>query len=257
MKPRSARSPGASTSSGCSPREAPELSQTEMSAALGLPLPTVHRLTAVLAERGFLERDPRTRRFRLGLEVARLLPPLLSGLRLPERRARARRPARGRHGRDGQPRGAAGRRDRLPAERVRRPAAERAHAGRHAPARALHRARQVPARPAARRGGARRRSGPSPYERRTRRDAHDLGGAATPRSSGSGATGVAQSWEEYEIGLASVAVPVGWLDGPSSAALNVSLPTSRATRAFRRELRRAAARRSPRGSRRASRPHGH
>jgi DNA-binding IclR family transcriptional regulator len=42
-------------------REAPELTQTEISAALGLPLPTVHRLTAVLAERGFLERDPRTR----------------------------------------------------------------------------------------------------------------------------------------------------------------------------------------------------
>src|ERR671916_343707 len=65
-------------------REAPELSQTEISTALGLPLPTVHRLTAVLAERGFLERDPRTRRFRLGLEVARFMPPLLSGLRLPD-----------------------------------------------------------------------------------------------------------------------------------------------------------------------------
>jgi DNA-binding IclR family transcriptional regulator len=55
----------------------PELSQKEISDALGLPLPTVHRLTGVLADRGFLERDPRTKRFRLGLEVARLMPALL------------------------------------------------------------------------------------------------------------------------------------------------------------------------------------
>jgi DNA-binding IclR family transcriptional regulator len=48
--------------------------------------------------------------------------------------------------------------------------------------------------------------------------------------------GVAQSWEEYEVGLAALAVPVTWLDGPGSAAVNVSLPTSRATRAFRSEL---------------------
>ena len=65
-------------------RQGPELSQTEMSEALGLPLPTVHRLCAVLAERGFLERQPHTRRFRLGLELAHLMPALLSGLRLPE-----------------------------------------------------------------------------------------------------------------------------------------------------------------------------
>src|ERR671917_1487367 len=65
-------------------RGEPELTQTEISAALGLPLPTVHRLTAVLAERGYLDRDPRTRRFRLGLEIARFMPPLLSGLRLPD-----------------------------------------------------------------------------------------------------------------------------------------------------------------------------
>ena len=31
-------------------------------------------------------------------------------------------------------------------------------------------------------------------------------------------------------------MPVGWLDGPGSAALNVSLPTTRATRAFRGKL---------------------
>jgi DNA-binding IclR family transcriptional regulator len=47
---------------------------------------------------------------------------------------------------------------------------------------------------------------------------------------------VAQSWEEYEVGLVALAVPLTWLDGPGSAALNVSLPTSRATREFRGEL---------------------
>src|SRR5205085_12685712 len=61
-----------------------ELSQKEISAALGLPMPTVHRLTAVLTERGWLDRDAATRRLRLGLELTRLTPALLSGLRLPD-----------------------------------------------------------------------------------------------------------------------------------------------------------------------------
>ena len=43
-----------------------ELSQKEISEALGLPMPTVHRLTALLTERGWLDRDPATRRLRLG-----------------------------------------------------------------------------------------------------------------------------------------------------------------------------------------------
>src|SRR3954462_14771404 len=65
-------------------RIAPELSQKEMSDALGLPMPTIHRLTRVLSDRGYLARDPASRRFRLGLELARLMPALLSGLGLPE-----------------------------------------------------------------------------------------------------------------------------------------------------------------------------
>lgn len=35
-----------------------ELYQKEISEALGLPMPTVHRLTALLTERGWLDRDP-------------------------------------------------------------------------------------------------------------------------------------------------------------------------------------------------------
>ncbi|HEU0023412.1 MAG TPA: IclR family transcriptional regulator, partial [Thermoleophilaceae bacterium] len=64
--------------------EPPELTQKEISERLGLPVPTVHRLTKLLIERGWLVRDPASRRLRLGLGVARLLPALLSGLRLPD-----------------------------------------------------------------------------------------------------------------------------------------------------------------------------
>ena len=35
-----------------------EFSQTEISQTLGLPMPTVHRLVALLTERGWLDRDP-------------------------------------------------------------------------------------------------------------------------------------------------------------------------------------------------------
>jgi IclR family acetate operon transcriptional repressor len=82
---------------------------------------------------------------------------------------------------------------------------------------------------------ARDAAGPEPYEQRTPAtattwDALRLALARIRRD------GVAISWEEYEVGLASIAVPVPWLDGPGSAAVNVSLPTTRANRAFRAEL---------------------
>ena len=86
---------------------------------------------------------------------------------------------------------------------------------------------------------ARDAAGPEPYERRTAATATTWE-ALRPALARIRRDGVAQSWEEYEIGLASIAVPVGWLDGPGSAALNVSLPTSRATRAFRDRAGRAA-----------------
>jgi DNA-binding IclR family transcriptional regulator len=58
----------------------PELTQTEISDRLGLPVPTVHRLVKLLTERGWLVRDPASRRLRLGLGAARLLP----AVRLPD-----------------------------------------------------------------------------------------------------------------------------------------------------------------------------
>ena len=214
--------------------EAPELSQTEMSAALGLPLPTVHRLTAVLAERGYLERDPRTRRFRLGLEVARFMPPLLSGLRLPElARAHVARLAAD----TGETVNLAVLQDGeivyLLSESGGRLLSARTPVGTRLPGHCTALGKcllaQLPDEV------ARDAAGPEPYEERT---------AATrttweelqPVLARIRRDGVAQSWEEYEIGLASIAVPVGWLDGPGSAALNVSLPTTRATRSFRGQL---------------------
>ncbi len=58
----------------------PELTQTEISDRLGLPVPTVHRLVKLLTERGWLVRDSASRRLRLGLGAARLLP----AVRLPD-----------------------------------------------------------------------------------------------------------------------------------------------------------------------------
>ena len=214
--------------------EAPELSQTEISVALGLPLPTVHRLTALLAERGYLERDPRTRRFRLGLEVARFMPPLLSGLRVPEL-------ARGHVAQLAAETGETvniavlqdGEIVYLLSESGSRLLSAHTPAGTRLPGHCTALGKcllaQLPDEV------ARDAAGPEPYEKRTPSTLtawHELHAAlARIRRDG-----LAQSWEEYEVGLASVAVPVGWLDGPGSAALNVSLPTSRATRAFRGRL---------------------
>ena len=215
-------------------RVAPELSQTEMSAGLGLPLPTVHRLCALLSERGYLERDPRTRRYRLGLEIARLLPPLLSGMRLPElARVHVARLAE----ETGETVNLAVLQDGeivyLLSESGDRLLSTRTPVGTRLPAHCTALGKcllaQLPAE------SARDAAGAEPYEERTAATVTSWHGLA-PVLARIRHDGVAQSWEEYEIGLASIAVPVGWLDGPGSAAINVSLPTTRATRAFRSRL---------------------
>ena len=215
-------------------RAAPELSQTEISAALGLPLPTVHRLTAVLAERGFLERDPRTRRFRLGLEIARFMPPLLAGLRLPDvAREHVSRLAAD----SGESVNLAVLQDGeivyLLSESGDRLLSARTPVGSRLPAHCTALGKcllaQLPDET------ARDAAGPEPYEQRTPATATTWA-ALRSHLERTRRDRVAQSWEEYEIGLAALAVPVAWLDGAGSAALNVSLPTSRATRAFRAEL---------------------
>jgi len=211
-----------------------ELSQKEISDALGLPMPTVHRLTAVLTERGWLDRDAGTRRLRLGLELARLVPALMAGLQLPE----LARPHLRRLATNAQEtvnlailQGAdvvyllseSG--DRLLTSRVtvglRLPA--------HCTALGKCLLAELPDEL------ARAALGAEPYERRTdrtltrwRRLAGEL---AAIREAG-----VAVSEEEYEIGLVSIAVPVRWIEDPGSAAINVSLPAGRASARFRTEL---------------------
>jgi DNA-binding IclR family transcriptional regulator len=215
-------------------REAPELTQTQISAALGLPLPTVHRLTALLAERGYLERDPRTRRFRLGLEVARFMPPLLAGLRLPEvARTHVARLAAD----TGENVNLAVLQDGeivyLLSESGSRLLSARTPVGTRLPAHCTALGKCLLAHLPDE--TARDALGAEPYPSRTPATATTWE-QLHPALERIRRDRVAQSWEEYEIGLASLAVPVSWLEGPGTAALNVSLPTSRATRAFRSQL---------------------
>jgi IclR family transcriptional regulator, KDG regulon repressor len=50
----------------------PRLGITEISKALGLPKPTAHGLVRTLVNRGFLQQDPQTRKYRLGLKIYEL-----------------------------------------------------------------------------------------------------------------------------------------------------------------------------------------
>jgi IclR family acetate operon transcriptional repressor len=210
------------------------LSQKEISEALGLPMPTVHRLTALLTERGWLDRDPATRRLRLGLELTRLVPALLSGLRLPElARPHLMRLAAGLQETVNVATLQGSEVVYLLSESSDRLLTSQAATGMRLPAHCTalgkclltHLPEDV----------ARVALGQEPYQRRTertitswRRMAEDLAAARE--------AGVAISEEEYEIGLISLAVPVRWLDGPGTAAINVSLPAGRATAEFCQEL---------------------
>lgn len=213
---------------------APELSQKEISQALRLPMPTVHRLVAVLTERGWLDREPGSRRLRLGLEMARLVPALLAGMRLPE----LARPHLLRLAAEVQETVNVAILEGpevlyLLSETADRLLTSRVSVGWRLPAHCTALGKcllaQLPE------DLARVTLGPEPYERRTHRTLttwQDLAaGLALIR-----ARGVAVSEEEYEIGLISIAVPLNWLDGPGTAAVNISLPAARATGESRRRL---------------------
>lgn len=231
------------------------LSQKEISEALGLPMPTVHRLTALLTERGWLDRDPATRRLRLGLELTRLVPALLSGLRLPElARPHLMRLAAGLQETVNVATLQGSEVVYLLSESSDRLLTSQATTGMRLPAHCTalgkcllaHLPEDV----------ARVALGPEPYQRRTkrtitswRRMAEDLAAARE--------AGVAISEEEYEIELISLAVPVRWLDGPGTAAINVSLPAGRATAEFRHELTRGLLRTASAIDADMSLPRGH
>lgn len=212
----------------------PELSQKEISEALGLPMPTVHRLTALLTERGWIDRDPATRRLRLGMEMARLMPPLMAGMRLPE----LARPHLVQLASSLQETVNAAilqgsEITYLLSESGDRLLTPQVTVGMRLPAHCTALGKcllaQLPDEVAC------DALGEEPYERLTARTLTGweqlLAHLVEIRASG-----VSVSEEEYEIGLVSIAVPVAWPDGPGAAAINVSLPSARATAEFRRQL---------------------
>ena len=212
----------------------PELSQKQISQSLELPMPTVHRLVAVLTERGWLDRDPNTRRLRLGLELTRLVPALQAGMRLPE----LARPHLLRLAADVQETVNLATLQAtevvyLCSETGDRLLSARFAVGMRLPAHCTALGKcllaQLPE------AVARTALDGEPYPRRTQ---HTL---TTWRQLSAGLaeireTGVAVSEEEYEVGLISIAAPVRWIDGPGTAAINVSLPAGRATPDFRAAL---------------------
>jgi DNA-binding IclR family transcriptional regulator len=202
----------------------PELTQTEISDRLGLPVPTVHRLVRLLTERGWLVRDPASRRLRLGLGAARLLP----AVRLPDL---AREPLRALAARTGETVNLAA----LDGSDVLYLVSEtgthlltlRSHVGLRLPVHSTALGKCLLAQLDD--DDARAAAGDEPYE------------ALTPKTLTSWdrlhanlervrRDGVAHSREEFEVGLHSIAVPVAWLDADGPVAVNVSLPSSRAGR---------------------------
>jgi DNA-binding IclR family transcriptional regulator len=215
-------------------RLGPELSQKEISEELALPMPTVHRLAALLTERGWLDRDPTTRRLRLGTQMARLVPAMLSGMRLPD----LARPHLARLGAELQEtvniailQGAEI--VYLLSEPGNRQLTSQVVVGARLPAHCTALGKcllsGLPDE------AARAALGPEPYERRTPRTLTTWSALAADLQTTREA-GVAISEEELEAGLVSIAAPVRWLDGPGTAAINVSLPATRATAEFRGRL---------------------
>lgn len=212
----------------------PELSQKEISGMLGLPMPTVHRLVAVLTERGWLARDPGSRRLRLGLELARLGPALLAGMRLPE----LARPHLLRLAAEVQETVNAAILQRAevvyllsePADRL---LTSRVSIGMRLPAHCTALGKCVLAQLSE--DLAQVTLGAEPYERRTDRTLTTWSDLAADLAA-IRERGYSISEEEYEVGLISIAVPVHWLDGPGSGAINVSLPATRATPEVREHL---------------------
>ncbi|HKP22145.1 MAG TPA: IclR family transcriptional regulator [Thermoleophilaceae bacterium] len=219
--------------------EAPELTQTEISERLDLPVPTVHRLVKLLTERGWLVRDPATRRLRLGLGAARLLP----AVRLPDL---ARAPLRALAGRTGETANLAtldgGEVLYLLSETGSHLLTLRSHVGLRLPVHATALGKCLLAQLDD--DAARAAAGEEPYAKLTDRTVTEWSKLRTSLER-IRREGVAFSREEFEIGLHSIAVPLPWMEGDGPVAVNVSLPASRggreATAGLVRELRETVA----------------
>lgn len=68
----------------CFTPEAPSLALTEIAAKLDVPKGSVFRLVSTLESLGFLEQDPTSKRYRLGVKVLALGQAYLSGLEYPD-----------------------------------------------------------------------------------------------------------------------------------------------------------------------------
>jgi DNA-binding IclR family transcriptional regulator len=214
--------------------ERPELAQKEISESLGLPMPTVHRLVGLLADRGWLDRDPGSRRLRLGLQTARLVPALLAGMRLPElARPHLARVAAEVHETVNMAILQGSEIVYLLSEAGDRLLSTQVMVGMRLPAHCTALGKCLLAQ--LRDDLAEAALGTEPYQRRTEHTLTTWKRLA-PELAAIRAVGVAISEQEYEAGLISIAAPVRWIDGPGSAAINVSLPTGRATPELRYRL---------------------
>jgi DNA-binding IclR family transcriptional regulator len=203
-----------------------KLTQKEISDTLGMPVATVHRLTKLLIDRGWLVRDPTSRRLRLGLGVAGLIPALLLGLQLPDL---ARDHLRAMADRTGETVNLAvlheGAVVYLVSEDGSRLLTQRAPIGLRLPVHCTALGKCLLSQLSDEQ--ARRTAGRQPYRALTPRTItswDELRGSLEQIRR----DGVAFSHQEYEEGLDSIAVPVAWIGGDGPVAVNVSLPSSRA-----------------------------
>ena len=221
--------------------ERPELTQSEIAEALALPLSTVHRLCATLTAEGFLSRPRGGRQFRLGNEIARLAGAAPPGPGTPGATRAALRSIVARTGESANlatfVRGEVVYLDSVAGTHLLSP---RTEAGMRVPAHCTALGKcflaELPDTEVV------RLLGEGPYTRRT---------AATQTSwtalraylAKVRRTGVSASIEEYEIGLVSLAIALPSTEDGRQYAINISLPTARATNlpALERLLRSAAA----------------
>jgi DNA-binding IclR family transcriptional regulator len=196
----------------------------------------VHRLVKLLTERGWLVRDRATRRLRLGLGAARLLP----AVRLPDL---AREPLRALAERTGETANLAaldthggahgGEVLYLLSETGSHLLTLRSHVGLRLPVHATALGKCLLAQLDD--DAARAATGDEPYEALTDRTITSWS-KLRANLERVRRDGVAYSREEFEIGLHSVAVPLPWMEGDDPVAVNVSLPASRAGREATAEL---------------------
>jgi len=217
----------------------PEWTQSGIAQATGLPMPTVYRLCLTLVEAGFLERDGN--RLRCGVKLIELASEAVSALTpldVVEEHLQVLADATGETANLGilvggevvYLRSAAG-------ERLLRP---QVAVGSRAPAycTAIGKCLLAQLDPA----DARQAAGPEPYPART--EYTPTSWRALSVALDQARDGIAESNQEYELGLNSLATRVPSVDAGRPSAISVSPPTSRTTRSDRRlltaELRRAA-----------------